>query len=298
MLRLRPALTSRLRSCARGQTCRCRRGRRRCQHGAGVTAGQATLGQPGESGQRGGVEPFEQRADLVAQLLTRPDRVLLSAREYPDRLRQFGIGGQRPVRGDVGAQDVGQQHRVGGVGLRAGDLVAAAIPRRGQRVDRVDHPPGRAQCADQQPVVGLDRHRHRALGGVPGLGQQRQQRGEPGRVITDPRPGHHLAGVIDDGDVMVPQPNRFRRTGQSSTSLSVFLLVRSLSGVTRRPNHRTRWSDISLAVRDSSAPQDLVLSKSSKAREHPSRGRPCGGLEQRHPITTQAGLPPGAAVLS
>jgi len=45
---------------------------------------------------------------------------LLGAGQHGDGLGEFGIGGQRSVGGDVGAQDVGQYERVTGVGfLRA-----------------------------------------------------------------------------------------------------------------------------------------------------------------------------------
>jgi hypothetical protein len=44
-------------------------------------------------------------------------RVLLSAGEHSDGLGQLGVDGQRPVRISVGADDVGQQYRVGGIGL-------------------------------------------------------------------------------------------------------------------------------------------------------------------------------------
>jgi hypothetical protein len=35
-------------------------------------------------------------------------------------------------------------------------------------------------------VAGLDRHRYRRVRVITGLGQQLQQRGEPGRVVADP----------------------------------------------------------------------------------------------------------------
>ncbi|ABK65981.1 hypothetical protein MAV_0494 [Mycobacterium avium 104] len=48
-------------------------------------------------------------------------------------------------------------------------------------------------------------------------------------------------------------------------------------GLTRRPNRGTLRSVISLAVRDSSSPQDLVLSKSSRLGKHSREVNPAVG---------------------
>ena len=87
------------------------------QDGARIGTGQPALGQLGERGQGRRVEIFEQIADLVADLLTGPHRVLLGTGQHPDRLGQLGVGRQRAVRGGIGAHNVGQQHRIGGIGF-------------------------------------------------------------------------------------------------------------------------------------------------------------------------------------
>jgi hypothetical protein len=118
-------------------------------------------------------------------------------------LGQFGIGRQRAVRIGIGADDVGQQDRVGGVGFGSRHRVAGPVARGCQRVDRIDHPAGFAQCGNPQAAVGFDADRDRIGGGVAGLGQQCQQRGDSGGVVADPATGHHLAVVVNYGDVVM-----------------------------------------------------------------------------------------------
>lgn len=171
--------------------CRCRG-----QDGAGIGAGQPAI-EVGECGDRGWVEIFEQVADLVADLLTRPDRVLLGAGEHPDRLGGFSVSGQRSVRAGVGAHDVGQQHRVGGIGFGSRDRMSAPVARGGQQVDRVDHPAGFAQGGHPQAAIGFDADGDRISGAVTGLGQQGQQRREAGGVVADPCAGHDMSVTVD-----------------------------------------------------------------------------------------------------
>ena len=61
----------------------------------------------GESLEDGGVELAQQRAQLVVRVGPRPDRILLGTGEYCDGLGEFGVRGQRSVRGQVSAQNVG-----------------------------------------------------------------------------------------------------------------------------------------------------------------------------------------------
>ena len=247
------------------------------QDGARIGAGQPPAGQLGERGDGGRVEVFEQVADLVADLLAGPHRVLLGPGQHPDGLGQLGVGGQRPVRVGIGAQDVGQQHRVGGIGFGPRHRIPCPIPRGGQRVDRIDHPAGVAQRGHPQPAVGFDPHRDRVLGGVAGLGQKRQQLREAGRVVADPPARHDTPVVIDHGDVvMVCGPIDSAIQGQGVITPSIGDSVVP-GGVTRRPNRRTRRSVISLAVRDSSTPQDLVLSKSSRLGNNHREVNPAAG---------------------
>jgi hypothetical protein len=190
----------------------------------------------------------------------------------------LGVGGQRPVRGGVGAHNVGQQHRVGGIGFGPRHRIPCPIPGGGQRVDRIDHPPGFAQRRHPQSAIGFDPHRDRVIGTVAGLGQQRQQLCEAGRVVADPPSRHHTAVVIDHSDVVMgcgPIDSAIQTQGVIAPSIVVSST--SLGGVTRRPNRRTQRSVISLAIRDSSTPQDLVLSKSSKLGNVPLEVNPAAG---------------------
>jgi hypothetical protein len=176
-------------------------------------AGQSTLGQLGERGECGWVEVFEQIADLVADLLAGPHGVLLGAGQHPDRLGQFCIGGQHSVCTGIGANDVGQQHRVGGVGFGPRHRIPRPVARRRQRVDRVDRPSGRAQRGDPQPAIGFDRDGDRTVRGVAGFSQQRQQLSEAGSVVVDASPHHHTSFSIDHSNVVMFWPSLFRSTG-------------------------------------------------------------------------------------
>lgn len=101
-------------------------------------------------------------------------------------------------------------------------------------------------------------------------------------VGTDWAESFHDVALGRPGEGVVEQ-FRFDHTAAGIERLvalspsSVLLLVTSQVEVTRHPNHGTRRSDISLAVRDSSAPQDPMLSKSSKAREDIEEVTPAAG---------------------
>ena len=123
--------------------------------------------------------------------------------QHGDGLGEFGISGQRPVGGQVGAQDVGQHQCVAGVGFLARHRVPIPITGHRHRVDRIDPAPGGAQAGDQQATAGLDRHRDRILSTVAGVGELREQRGETGRVVADPPLGDQRSFAIDQGDVVV-----------------------------------------------------------------------------------------------
>ena len=291
--RRRPALASSRRSRA-GVSGGLRRGGRGGQDGARVGAGQPAAGQLGERGEGGRVEVFEQVADLVADLLTRPHRVLLGAGQHPDGLGQLGVGGQRPVRAGIGAHNVGQQHRVGGIGFGPRHRIPGPIPRGGQRVDRIDHPAGRAQRGHPQSAVGFDPHRDRVLGGVAGLGPtaSTNARSRPRRCRPARAPPHaHRRRPQRRRDVL--WPNRFHNTSARCHHSFDRCVEHVTGGLTRRPNRRTQRSVISLAVRDSSTPQDLVLSKSSRLGNNHREVNPAAGSGNGIPPPHQD-LPPGA----
>jgi len=156
--------------------------------------------------------------------------------------------------------------------------MAAAVARRRERVNRIDHPARCPQRTNQQSAVGFDRHRHRVGGCVTTLGQHRQQLGEPRDVVADPVAGHHPPRIIDDGHIVMGfRPIDSAVQLQPFTAVPVFPLVTSLGGGTQCSNRRTPWSDISLAVRDSRPPQDRALWKSPPAREHLTEVDPAAG---------------------
>ena len=88
------------------------------QDGAGVGPHDAAFGR-GVGGQEAGVVLAQVGAELVVRGGAVPNGVLLGAGQHRDGLGQLGVGGQRPVRVHVGAQDAGQDDRVAVVGFAA-----------------------------------------------------------------------------------------------------------------------------------------------------------------------------------
>jgi hypothetical protein len=84
-----------------------------------------------------GVVLAQMRAKPVVRGGARPDGVLLSAGEHRDGVGELGVGGQRPVRVGVGAQDVGEHDRVAVVGLAARSSVASTSPTRSTKARSV-----------------------------------------------------------------------------------------------------------------------------------------------------------------
>src|SRR6185312_5253084 len=81
----------------------------------------------------------------------------------------------------------------------------------------------------------------------------------------------------DDGDiVMLCGPINATKHAQGVVPPSIDD-VAVAGGLTRRPNRGTLWSVISLAARDSSTPQDLVLSKSSRLENNHREVNPAAG---------------------
>ena len=198
---------------------------------ARIGAGQPTLGQLGERGQGGRVEVVEQVADLVADLLTGPHRVLAGRGQHPDRLGQLGVGGQRPVRGSIGAHNVGQQHRVGGIGFGPRHRIPGPIPRGGQRVDRIDHP-GRWRAA--RPPTIRDRFRSPPGSGArrcrrPGPTASATARSRPRRCRPALAPPHaRRRRPQRHRDVL--WPNQFHNTGAGIITPSIVVSSTNLGG--------------------------------------------------------------------
>ena len=239
----------------------------------------------GEGGQEGGVVLAQVGAEPVVGGGAVPDGVLLGAGQHRDGLGQLGVGRQRPVRVHVGAQHVGQHDRVAVVGFRPGDRVPVPVAGHRHRVDRVDRAAGGAQARDQQPARGLDRHRDRVIRGVAVLGEQGQQRRQPGRVVADPAAGQQLPVPVHEGDVVVifgpvdpavnlhpfPPSPRYGRCPCRPQPRRARTL----------PNGRARWPAIRLAVRDPSCPQAPVLARARRLRRW-SGVAPAGGSGHDH----------------
>ena len=128
----------------------------------------------------------------------------------------------------IGAQDVGQRHRVRVIGLRPRDPVPLAIAGHGHRVDRVHRAPGRAQARDDQAARGLDRDRDRVLRGVTRLDQQLEQSPEALRVVTDAPLGDQLPGPVHQRHVVVGLRPSMPHVIANRTSLFLFAQLVSL----------------------------------------------------------------------
>ena len=202
MPRLRPAFLSRPRSWVKVSRAAPGRGGGGGQDGAGVGAADAAAGV-GVGGQEAGEVLAQVRAELVLRAGAVPNRVLPGAGQHRNSLASSESAGSgrcrsRSVRSTWASatespwSDFPPRHRV-------------PVPVAGHRhrVDRVDRQAGGAQARDQQAAGRLDRHRDRVTGGVAVLGEQVQQRREPGRAVADPAAGPQLAVQAGQGDVVV-----------------------------------------------------------------------------------------------
>ncbi len=232
----------------------------------GVSPGQiALLALEGQQSSR--VVLAQERADLVGDLLPSPDGVLLGSSQDGNDLGEFGVGRQGSVGVHVGTQDVRQDQGVAWVGFFAADAVAVAVASGHEGVDREDTAAAGAQGRHQEAVAGLDGHRYRGFGAVAVCGEEGQEFVVAGRVVGDTGFGEQSAGFVDEGDVVVALcPVDAAEHGQAVLQdLSVYAGHERMR-VARRPIPRTRWSAISVAVRDTSALQGLDLLQSSWAR--------------------------------
>ena len=131
-----------------------------------------------------------------------PDELLVGAGEDAHGAGLVAVAGDLAVVVAVGADEVGEQPGVAGVGLRASDMVAVTVARRRARVDGVDVVAGRDQRRDPGAAVGLDAdHDLAGPGGV--LCDQFVQSGDPRDALGQPPGGEALAGFVHELDVMV-----------------------------------------------------------------------------------------------
>jgi hypothetical protein len=127
---------------------------------------------------------------------------------------------QRTVPGDlavvvpVGSDQIGQHLGIPAVGLGSGAAMPAPVVADDLGVDRIHLVASRHQRPDQQAPVGLDPHRH--LRRILGLrGHQGMELPNPSQPIGDPVGGQHLAGFVEQAQVMVAlapvHPNKQHR---------------------------------------------------------------------------------------
>ena len=178
-------------------------GGRSRQDRACVRARQATWSHVLEGLQEGGVVLPEQRAELIGQLLSAPDRILVGAGQDGDRLGSLGVDGQAAVGRAVGTEDIGQQHSIGLVRLHARDTVALAIAGHGQWIDGIDGSPGGPQARHQQAARGLDRDRNGVFRVIALLSEQPEQLLIAIPIVRDALTGQQGASLINEGDVVV-----------------------------------------------------------------------------------------------
>ena len=152
-------------------------GRCAAQDGQRVTVGQIL-----ERLQRRGVVLAQRTAQTVGVAGARPDQILMGPGQHLDRLSAVAVAGDRAMVVPIGAHQIGQQLGVRGIGLGSRDVVAVAVARRRQRVDREYLIISRGQRIHPQASVGFDADHH--LGGVLGmLGDQLVQPPDPGQAF-------------------------------------------------------------------------------------------------------------------
>lgn len=116
---------------------------------------------------------------LLDDLRPSPHRVLVSTCQNGHRPGEVGVVGQHPVQVCIGAQDVGQRHRIDVVALLARYRGPFPIPGHRERVDRVDRATRCPQRRDQKPPRCLDRDRDQRLPAVAHVREHRDELGKP-----------------------------------------------------------------------------------------------------------------------
>ena len=84
----------------------------------------------------------------------------MGAGQHLDRLGVGGVAGDLTVVVPVGADQIGQQLGVPGIGFRARDVVTVAVAGRRHRVDRPHLITGCRQRRDPQATIGFDADHH------------------------------------------------------------------------------------------------------------------------------------------
>jgi hypothetical protein len=186
----------------------------------------------------------ERPGGLVMCCGASPDRVLMRAGQHRDGLAQFSIGRQLAMQVGVDSQNVGQQHRVGGIGFGSRHRIPGPIPRGGQRIDRIHRPPVARSNATSKP---------RGVSIATGTGASAQS---PASVSSSTNSVNPLgSSVMRFLATSCPSPSMmatsWRASAQSMpqnnvTSDSLQPVVRILRGSTRaqRSTYEARWPSL------------------------------------------------------
>jgi hypothetical protein len=151
--------------------------------------------QAGEQPDRAGEAALQFRGQLVDQTHAGLDQLLAGPRQGAQHLGGGAVLGQRGESVPVGAQHVGEQVGIPGIGLGAGAGVATAQALDLAWGDNEDRQVGVQQRLDQRAVTAFDRHTVDAH-----FGQSLDQTGECLTGVGDLEACPDLAAAIDDAD--------------------------------------------------------------------------------------------------
>lgn len=161
--------------------------------------------------------------------------------------------------------------------------MAVAIAGCCKWIDREDLTVAGPQGCYEQASAGLDGHRYRGRGAVAMLGQELQKYSVASGVVADPSLGQQFAGLADQRDVMVPfRPVDPAEHSHTFSHRRVFAQVTSSCGSRGVLIPGLDRSAISVAVRDTSAPQGPLSAPELKARG----GEQEVALRRAHATTT------------
>jgi hypothetical protein len=115
--------------------------------------------------------------------------------EHLDRLRVSAVAGDGVMVVPVGAHQIGQQFGIAGIGFGARDMVAVAVVRYRQRVDRIHPIAGRGQRPHPQATVDLNPDRH-LIGFLSVRRDQLVQLADAGQSLGQPPRGQPPPGLV------------------------------------------------------------------------------------------------------
>lgn len=122
------------------------------------------------------------RAQRVGVLVAGPDQILMRPGQHFDSLGIGGVTSNTAVVVSIGADQIGQQFGVGGIGLGSGDVVAVAVTGGGHRVDRIHLVAGPDESSDPQAAVSFDAD-HDLVGIVGVAGQEMMELAYAGKSL-------------------------------------------------------------------------------------------------------------------